>query len=191
MPFQTVTDSVPELVREEFRAGRFWHGVRRYREVVGGEASETLENRFLLAEGEAGWGNWPVVEELVGPLLEEGDEASCAAWYLVGRAREEGGDPEGAEQAFTRCADAGAAGLGRVDLTEILLRRSRARWGTGDAAGALEDLRAVAQRDSGRSRWLGLELARVAAEAGFPQATMTFLAEVTPQEVRHRGWDLP
>ncbi|MGW8267141.1 MAG: lytic transglycosylase domain-containing protein, partial [Longimicrobiales bacterium] len=38
---------------------------------------------------------------------------------------------------------------------------------------------------------LGLELARVAAEAGFPQATMTFLAEVTPQEVRHRGWDLP
>jgi soluble lytic murein transglycosylase len=192
-----VPDSVLVLVREEFRVGRFWHGVGRFREALGGEVPATLEDRLLLAEGEAGWGNWPAVIELLGPPLEKGEGAPFNAWFLLGRAREEMGDPEGAQEAYTRCLGevaegAGAgAGSGEADFPEILLRRSRARWKTGDPNGALEDLREVVREEPTRGRWLGLELARAAADAGSPQTTLTFLAEVPPEEVRLKGWELP
>jgi soluble lytic murein transglycosylase len=158
----------------------------------GGEPTDPSQ-RLLLAEGEAGWGNWPAVEAILGASVAEGDLEGRRSWYLLARALEEGGEKEGAREAYTRCLEEaeGEAAAGEVDLSEVRLRRSRMRWETGDTTGALEDLGFVVREDPARGRWLGLELARAAAEAGLPQVTLSFLEQVAPQEVQRRGWELP
>jgi soluble lytic murein transglycosylase len=191
---QEVPDSVLALVRGEFEAERFWHGVERLREALGAEGSEAGEVLLLLAEGEVGWRNWPAARELLKPSLSSGALSGFLPWFLLGRALEELGDLAGAVDAYSEALEGGASGevgyLG-VDPGDALLRRSRARSGNGDFQGALEDLRALLERDPARGRWLALELAREGAEAGATEATRLFLSSVSPVDVRKRGWDLP
>ena len=191
---QAFPDSVLALVREDYRVGRYWHGVVRLRGAMVGNAPEAGEDRLLLARGEAGWGNWPVVKELLGSPLAQGEMGGTLPWFLLGMALEEMGEPEGAQRAYSGCLDAAAGGgfgPAGVDEVEVRLRRARTRRQAGDLPGALEDLAAVLHDDPSRGRWLALALARAAAEEGAPEATLAFLSEVTSTEVRRRGWDLP
>ena len=190
---QALPDSTMALVREDFRVGRFWHGVVRFREALAGGSPESGEERLLLAWGEAGWGNWPAVKDLLEGALARREMAGRLPWLLLGLAMEETGEPGRAVAAYNECLDAAAEdenAPAAVDEVEVYLRRSRARWRADDRAGALEDLKRVIAEDPNRGVWLALESARAAADVGAPEATLAFLSEVAPAEVRYRGWDL-
>jgi len=194
---QAVPDSILAVVREEYGVGRFWHGVQRLRGALDGNLPEDEETLLLLVRGEMGWRHWSAAEELLQAAVDRGALNGPLPWFLLGRAREEGGDIPGAEGAYSLAlggmptGEGGEEGRGEVDPVEVRLRRSRARIAMGHLAGAMEDLRAVVREDVVRGRWLALELARRAADDGVPETTQAFLTEVTPEEVRHLGWDLP
>lgn len=190
----TLPDSVLILVRSDFRIGRFWHGVERMREALGGVDPQDPTELLLLARGEAGWGNWPVIPGLLEEPLKEGTVSGSLPWYFMGRAQEEAGDTEGAERSFTASLEAlSAEGAQpeRADGVEILLRRARTRLRVQDLRGTLDDLDAVLERDPARGRWLALDLARAAAQGGETEGTLALLSKVSPEAVRLRGWDLP
>jgi soluble lytic murein transglycosylase len=191
---QEVPDSLLASVREEYRVGRYWHGVELLRRALKGGSLEDDDVVLLLVRGEVGWRHWIAVKDLLQARLGKGEMGGPLPWLFLGMAQEETGDFHGAEEAYSRVLEAlleGVEGGANVDAVEVRIRRSRARMGTGSFAGALEDVGAVLQEDSVRGRWLALELARQAAEGGAPETTLALLAGVTPSEVRHRGWDLP
>jgi len=193
-PPQTIPDSVRVRVSSDYEIGRFWHGVSRLREALDGALPEDEESLLLLAEGEVGWGNWEGARNVLAENLASGRVSGPLAWFILGRALEETGDVQGADEAFTRVLTAMAGGEGKpgsADAEEVHLRRARLRLRGTSPAGAAADLDAVLEGDSSRGSWLALELARKAAEDGAPAATLTFLSKVTPLEVRQRGWDLP
>ena len=191
---QAVPDSVLAVVREEYEVGRFWHGVQRLRGALAGKIPEDEETLLLLVRGEMGWRHWSAAEQLLQAAVDRGWLTGSLAWFLLGRAREERGDFLGAEGAYSLALggrEGGEGEGGEMDPLEARLRRSRARIAMGHLTGAMEDLKAVVREDPVRGRWLALELARRAADDGIPETTQAFLAEVTPEEVRHLGWDLP
>ncbi len=187
-------DSVLALARAEFRVGRYWHGLEGIRRALDGGAPPDREVLLLLAEGEAGWGNWPAVLDLIREPLVEGRLAGPFPWFLLGRGLAGSGDAPGAVDAYTFALEAlegDPDGSPAVDRVDVRIRRTRSRMAAGDVAGAGEDLAAVLLEDESRGRWLALELARGASEEGNPQATLSFLSAVEPTEVRLRGWALP
>jgi soluble lytic murein transglycosylase len=189
-----VPDSILSLVRGDFREGRFWHGAARLREAFDSRGPGSPAELLLLAEGEVGWGNWPAAKELLARPLSSGEVSGFRPWFLLARALEAEEDSAGAADAYTQALAGAAPGRrGVEEATEIeaWIRRARARSHLGQLQGALEDLRLVLSSDPALGRWLALELAREAADAGAPEETHTFLSSVSPVEVRLRGWDLP
>lgn len=189
-----VPDSVLAVVREEYAAGRFWHGVEGIRRALEGQPAQDPEVLLLLAEGEAGWGNWPAVRDLLREPLAQGILTGSRSWTLLGMALEGLGEAPAAAEAFTSALLARGVdpdGSPPGDEVDLLVRRARSRLNDEDARGAEEDLVEVLRSDPSRGRWLALELAGVVAERGDPQATLDFISMVEPMSVRHRGWDLP
>ena len=191
---QALPDSVLDQIRTEYRRGRYWHGVRRMREALGEGGPGTRDELTLLAQGEAGWGNWSVIPGLLQAPLAQGLLGGSLPWFLLGRAFEEAGDAAQTEASFTAAlaslAEEGSPPAS-LDATEIHLRRARVRMDMRDSGAVREDLDAVLGSELSRGRWLALELAQQAAEEGKPEETMAFLSKVTPEEVRQRGWELP
>lgn len=187
-------DSLRGLVREEYRAGRFWHGVGLLRDGLPQGSVPSEGDFLLLAEGEVGWGNWQGVQDLLEVSLTTGSLSNPRFWFLLGRAREEEGDWEGAGDAYAEAFDSGRAGgfpLGEEELLELRLRRGRVLGMQGMFSEARIQLAALLQNDEVGAEWLALELARLAAGEGATEETRTFLSAVPRLEVRREGWDLP
>jgi soluble lytic murein transglycosylase len=191
---EPVPDSILLMVQADYREGRFWHGAARFREAMDPEGPASAEELLLLAEGELGWGNWQAAVDLLAGPLSAGEVPGFRPWFLLGRALEGGEESVGAVEAYSQALARGGLGLSdSLEATEVeaYLRRALARARIGELQGALRDLRVVLSSDPAQGRWLALDLAREAANAGAPEATHAFLSSVAPLEVRQRGWDLP
>lgn len=188
-------DSLHHAVRAEYAVGRYWHGVRLLRAALP-EGPIATEETLLLAEGEAGWGNWQGVRGLLEKPLVMGIFYSPEAWYLLGRSLEELNAWEGAAEAY-RAFLAGVLGeagtvplrMGEVQAARGRLARSLARLGRFQEAE--EVFFGIRSEDPELGGWVGLEAARLAADQGATEATRVFLSAVPQEEVRAEGWDLP
>ncbi|MGM0668156.1 MAG: hypothetical protein ACQET1_00470 [Gemmatimonadota bacterium] len=116
------SDSLLQAVREEYAAGRYWRGVQLLRAALPGDAGADRETLLLLAEGEAGWGNWKGVRDLLEEPLASGTLPAAEPWYLLGRSLEELGAWEGAAEAY----EAFLAGAAGEEGSEDRLKRVRA-----------------------------------------------------------------
>ena len=187
-------DSLRVVVREEYRAGRFWHGVVLLRDGLGQGSELSEEDLLLLAEGEVGWGNWQGVLDLLEGPLTNGSLTSPRFWALLGRAREEMTDWEGAVDAYARALGSGQEGrlpLEEEELLEIQLRSGRALGRVGSFSEAQNQLTQLFGEGAVGAEWLALELAHLSAEDGAREETRFFLSSVPRPEVRRRGWELP
>ncbi|MFL5384210.1 MAG: transglycosylase SLT domain-containing protein [Longimicrobiaceae bacterium] len=152
---------VPPDVAELLRQGRHWAAARRLRSQVNAASEPGLI--LLAARAEAGWGGWSNVRSLLEgkPWLDRVEEGD--GWFLLARAREEGGDGAGAADAYARYLAAASRETDQRAVAElryglVLLRAGRIDPGVA----ALERLRAHAPAAQG---WAGV----LAAEALVPR----------------------
>ena len=145
---------------------------------------------MLLAEAEAGWGNWPEVRTLLEGPLASGTIRGARAWLLLGRGMEEAGRWEAAEGAYTRALE-GSEEERTLQAVEITSRRALSRARLGRMAGALPDVEQVLREDPALGGWLALEAAEMAAEAGARAETLSLLGMIKDMDVRALGWELP
>jgi len=188
-----IPDSILSAVREEYSVGRFWHGVRLLRNALEPGEILTGETTLLLADGEAGWGDWEAVRELLAEPLANGDISDPRAWYLLGRSLESMEEWEGAAEAYASSLRgvtqeeelaAGGLQLRRGRLARVLARQGRFQE-------AEEMLAGIRRVDPEVESWIGLEVASEAAEQGAREATRTVLSDLPLATARVRGWDLP
>jgi tetratricopeptide (TPR) repeat protein len=145
---------------------------------------------LLLAEAEAGWGNWPEVRTLLEGSLTSGTIRDAGAWLLLGRSMEEAGGFEGAERAFTRALE-GPEPERTLLAEDVLARRALARARLGGMAGALSDAERVVREDPALGGWLALEVAEMAAERGDRGETRSLLGMIADTDLKALGWELP
>jgi soluble lytic murein transglycosylase len=185
-PGQELDDVLAEMAR-----GRHWHaaGLLRARFPEASRRGRP-DLTLLLAEAEAGWGNWPEVRALLEGSLASGTIRDTRAWLLLGRSLEDAGGWEAAEGAYTRALE-GPEAERALMAQDALAMRAFARARLGRTAGALSDAEEVVRVDSALGGWLALEVAAIAAEAGARLETRSFLGMITDMDVRALGWELP
>jgi soluble lytic murein transglycosylase len=164
VPARVATYPVPPDVAELLRQGRNWRAARLLRERVKPDSDPGLV--LLAARAEAGWGGWSNVRSLLDGKPWLGTTEQAEGWFLLGRAREEGGDWAGAADAYGRAlAGSNAAPVpewrGVADLRHglVLLRAGRVDEGVA----ALERLRARVPAASG---WAAVLAAEALVERG-------------------------
>jgi soluble lytic murein transglycosylase len=160
--------------------------MRRYSEQVG---DVSLDRRVLAARAEAGWGGWAEVRALLEGVggLETYDDG--IALYLLGRARDDGGDAAGALRAYQEfLALSPPAGEMEAERAAARLRLGLARVRAGERAGGAEYLRLARQRAGGAARWLDLLEADALAETGDTAAVRAAVAGHDAGIMGLRAW---
>ncbi len=180
--------------------GRHWHAAREMRRK-GWDRSGSPEQLLLLAEAEAGWGNWWGVPDLLLPLLGDGEgvgragvgerELDGEGLLLLARSLEALERWEEAEAVYTRVLELEGSPEGDGVPMGARVGRARVRGKEEAFAGALADVQAVEGRDPVVGSWLALEVAREAAASGAGERTLALLSSASLPEARGRGWSLP
>ncbi|HEU4452796.1 MAG TPA: hypothetical protein VFR81_07035, partial [Longimicrobium sp.] len=155
---------VPADVRELLRQGRNWRAARRLRELVRADSDPDLV--LAAARAEAGWGGWGQARALLDgkPWLDTA--GGGVGWYLLGRARGEAGEWQGAADAYARYLRASPSGSAEASRPVAELRHALAllRAGRTDAGvQALERMRGAVPEASG---WAGVLAAEAIAPRG-------------------------
>lgn len=182
-PLRTVAEL--DSARDEIRVGRHWHASVILRRI-GAQQADDPALRLLLAEAEAGWGNWPEVARVLGAAGTFTGAGRGRASALLGRAREEVGDWAGAASAYGTALEAMGAGDG--ERVVVAVRRGRALLRAermADAVRGIADLPAAA---AGAGSWLALEGAEARAAAGDTASVVALLAMVRDDLPRQRSW---
>jgi soluble lytic murein transglycosylase len=160
--------------------------MRRYVEVVDDVPPEYL---VLAARAEAGWGAWTEVETLLAgvPALDTHDNG--LGLYLLGRARDERGDHDGAIQsyrAFLALAPPGGELAAERAAARLRLGLALIRAGQRDAA--RRELAAASAGTGAAAAWLGLLEADALAETGDTAAVRQAVAGFTDGIPGLRAW---
>jgi len=189
-------DSVLQAVHEAYGTGRFWRGTRLLRGNFDSEAFQDPALRVLLAEGEAGWGNWGAVRELLEEALGTGSVSGARPWILLGLSLESMEAWEGAAEAYGKGLRVledtpGAAPPFLSEPGAIRARQVRALARLERFQEARPALSRIRSHDPLLGDWLGLEVAELSADEGEPEATRVYLSSVETDHVRQEGWDLP
>ncbi|MEX2467870.1 MAG: transglycosylase SLT domain-containing protein, partial [Gemmatimonadota bacterium] len=161
---------------DELSVGRFWHGALMLR--VEGMASSAPENVLLLAAAEAGWNNWPGVQELLEDADWLEDVGGAEGLFLLGRVFERAERWSEAAEAFDRymlVADVDAA-----ERPAARVRGARSWWRAGDHVRAEDGLDALVEVPMVRS-WLAADLVRETVEAGDTSATRALIERVSDE----------
>jgi soluble lytic murein transglycosylase len=167
----------------EFEAGRFWHSARMLR--ADGFASGEPADVLLLARAEAGWNNWPAVEDLLGDADWLDDVGRGAGLYLLGRAQEDAGRWRAAAASYEgyRLLTPAAARRHRA----AAVRRIRALWKVDERSQALVGLTSLAYGHAAAS-WVAFELAQQVAEVGALDALESLLTHVNDPLALDEVW---
>ena len=178
--------SIPDSVQRDLADGRYWKASAVLRAHLAPIGSAPPEDRMVLAEAEGGWRNW--VGAVAALSANGADPAGFPPryWYLLGIAREQAGDPDGAIAALTRFVEAVPD-----DSREALAARSRlvgilaAAGGPGRALAEAEALRALSPR---LGDWTALTAAQALVARGEGGVARSLLSLIADPVVRRRGW---
>lgn len=183
-------DPILDTVRSEMARGRFWHAALLLRSALPEAHQRSPGSFLLLAEAEAGWGNWAEVTALLQAPLAAGGMPDARPWYLLARSLEEGGRWQEAEAAYGQVLVTPDTGGSFLHL-EARLRRGIVRGRLGRFPEALSDVGESVPADPALGGWVALELAEMAAAEGARRETRSLLALVSDRDVRELGWSLP
>jgi soluble lytic murein transglycosylase len=168
---------------------RPWRAARVMRRYLDEVADAPMEHRLLAARAEAGWGGWSHVDDLLegAPNLDTYDGG--LGLYLLGRARDERGDAEGAAAAYRAFLDFSPPG-GELDAQRgaARLRLGLALLRSGDREGARRELAAATEMAGGAGVWLELLEAEALAELGDTAAVGRAVAGFDRGITGLRGW---
>lgn len=171
---------LPEVVRDDLAAGRFWHAARTLREA--GAAEGTPEERLLLARAEAGWHNHPGVIDLLEGAAWLDEVGGGEAWYLLGSAYEGTGRWSEAAEAYRRAL---ASPEPPPSPSVVAVRLARAAAAAGDGFNdVLQGLDGIGASDRWLVGWAALALGRNAARAGDTAAVRMALDRIVEPVAR-------
>lgn len=180
---------VPQTVRRDLEAGRYWNASRALEDHLAPVASASISDRVVLADAHVGWRNWAGAVEALAAGRPDTDDASARYWYLLGTALHRLEDADAAAEALARFAALSPGGSSEAVAARSRLVRLRAQAGgaADSLAQAVAELRALSPAVAG---WTALEAARTMARAGAAQTVSRLLALVSDPDVRSRGWNL-
>jgi soluble lytic murein transglycosylase len=146
---------------------RPWRAARVMRRYLEEHPDAPTDQRLLAARAEAGWGGWDRVSALLEGLPALDTYQNGIGLYLLGRARDEGGDAAAAAVAYRAFLDHSPPG-GELEPER---RAARLRLGlallrAGDREGARAELAVASELAGGAAVWLGLLEADALAELG-------------------------
>lgn len=152
------------------------------------DAAVPLQDRILLAEAEAGWGNWKGVLEALAADGTHPPKPPPEYWLLLGRAHEGDGDAVQAAAAlarFTEEAPQDHPGMGAA--LSRLVRLAATQRSLAETEAGLARLRSLFPVVAD---WTALDAARRFAGEGRPAETDGVLRRIRDPSVGRRGWRL-
>ncbi len=172
----------PDTVGGHAASARPWHTSVALRADFGGVDATGPAAVLELARADAGWGNWPGVDELLGDADWLDEEGAGEGWFLLGRAAEASEDWDRASRAFAAYLS------GSATDTETALRLIRALAKLGRTSDALRELAAVQEaRSAFLSSWAGLEVANTLSLHGDTAGVRRVTEGLTDEEARDRA----
>lgn len=179
-------DDLPVHARGFLATDRPWRAARTMERYLAEVPDPLPEHLVLAARAEGGWGHWPAVLALLEdvPALETHDDG--IGTYLLGRARDHGGDPAGAVEAY-RAFLALPAPVGELEAER---RSARLRLGlalirSGERAEGRAELEQVVAE---MSPWFRIVQADALAAAGDTAAVRQAVAGFDSGLPGLRGW---
>lgn len=172
-----------DSAREEVRAGRFLHAERHLERLEGDAADTVRAVRRLRAAVAARSGRWEEVRRALERVVVSAG-AGSGDLLLFGRAALALDDHREAVDAFGRVLEAPPTAR---DEVAARIGRIRARFASGDPAGAVADVREAAGRYPGLGDWLWLEAARRAAGAGEAEVAAASARRIRRRDVADRA----
>ena len=181
---------VPQEAVDALRRGRYWRASRILHQHVAATQDSSPRTLLLVAQADAGWGDWESVHRLLAnrPWLD--DVSGGYGWKLLGRSLLERGESARGAEALSQYLQF-AEGADRRELGLTELRRAMALQASGNQAGALAAYDTAASLLPGFSDWISLWAAELSAAAGDTAATRARLADLDATLAARRGWRLP
>jgi soluble lytic murein transglycosylase len=192
-----VTEAVARIDRsdlplqaEAFLAtDRPWRAARVMRRYLAETADVSPDHRLLAARAEAGWGAWSRVDVILSETHGLDGYQNGLGLYLLGRARDEQGDPRGAAEAYrTFLAMSPPAGELEPERSAARLRLGLALLRLGDREGAAAPLAAAAGEAGHAAEWLEILRADALAELGDTAAVREAVARFDSGVPGLRAW---
>lgn len=180
--------ALPEAVRRDLAAGRYWKASEALAEHVGPLATASFAERIALAEARAGWKNWRGAVEALTAGQPDTTQAPAGYWYLLGTALQAAGDREEAGSALRRFL-ASETGPSRR-RTAALSRLAQLEAERDVPGAAVEVVTELANASPVLAGWTALAAAQTLAESGRAETVSQLLSLVVDAEVKRRGWDL-
>ena len=160
-------DELPLQAEGFLATDRPWRAALSMRRYIASADSVSDADRVLAARAEAGWGAWPEARDLLEPVASLDIHDDGIGLYLLGRARDEMGNAEGAVDAYRRFLEvAGAAAVYERERAVAELRLGLAYLKTGEAAEASRMLDRAAAHAGGASQWFDILRAEALADVG-------------------------
>lgn len=186
----TAVGEVPQEAVDALQRGRYWRASRILHQHVAETQDTSPRTLLLIAQADAGWGDWESVHRLLADRPWLDTELGGYGWKLLGRSLLERGDYREGGAALSQYLEV-AQGADRRELGLIELRRALALQQTGDHAGALAAYDTAARLLPGLGDWISLWTAELTAAAGDTAATRARLADLDATLAERRGWRLP
>ncbi|MCH7562224.1 MAG: transglycosylase SLT domain-containing protein [Gemmatimonadetes bacterium] len=178
------TEAAADSARAEVEVGRHWHATKILRRLAEDRPLHPPE-LLLLAEAEAGWGNWTAALVILDEAEWLDDLYDGRGLLLRARALEESGRWGEAADGYTYYLNLGhgsPSAATRMRRTNALDRASREE--------AMPDLRALARAEPVAASWVALQMARRASEGGDPDRVRAVLAVISDPAALSRAWNL-
>jgi soluble lytic murein transglycosylase len=168
---------------------RPWRAARVMRAYTEGADRLPADQRVLAARAEAGWGAWAAVRELLEGVPALDTHRGGIGLYLLARARDDGGDPPGAVEAYRAfLALSAPAGEMADERAAARLRLGLALLRAGDRDAARAELGATAAQAGSASIWLDLLRADAMAQTGDTAAVRVAVAGFDSGVLGLRAW---
>lgn len=170
------SSQVPETVRRDLEAGRYWNASRALEDHLAPVASASIPDRLVLADAHAGWRNWAGAVEAIVAGGPDADDAPPRYWYVLGTARHMLGEAEASAEALARFVASSPGGSSEAVAARSRLVRLRAEaaagasaevasaGGGGDAGGGASAAGGAGGADVGRASDVADSLAQAVAE---------------------------
>ena len=178
------TEAAVDSARAEVEVGRPWHATRILKRLAADVPLQPPE-LLLLAEAEAGWGNWGAALVILDEAEWLDDLEDRRGSLLRVRALEESGRWGEAADGYAdylTLGHGGSSAATRVRQAQVLDRASREE--------ALPALEALALAEPAAASWVALQMARRASASGDPGRVRAVLAVISDPEALSRAWSL-
>ena len=182
-----IPDTIPAEAVEALRQKRFLRASLILRDFLASAVDTAPATVLVMAQAEAGWGDWEAVERLLAgrPWLDS--VSAGAGWYLLGRSQLELEQFEESGRSLGRYLE----GMeDRVDRDRAMaeLRRAAALGGAGRYEDALGAYDRALELMPGIADWISVWAASAAAEAGDTAQLSARLAPLDAALGRDWGW---